>query len=432
MSSKIYIASGNLDEAWTEAAPEPKEEEGTTDDEIVGKEPEETTEPTNFHHAAVYYTLSPKSTWRQHVRYLTYSAGMVFLQAFAVLAVNVSVAFPGCSTLQPGCQTGFYCYVDKGICMMCLGPESSGLWEATAGGYHDSYYASGLCAGSYDYTAEFEAKLQAANLDKSQNQQRGIWCDSCTEAQSGEFYDIYKVLDDTYRAIGFKEWTTLILSFAVVAATIAKEFHDIMTTEKFADQIMPVDADNELKLWRGVIFVLSVIRQHIVIPLLIDASVQLVQYRGADALNICMNTVAILFLLDIDNVVFDMMDPAKLPTIPTNSKEQLAHIYTGQTCYFSWSFFFLLLQVSLSSALRGLPNFWLVMVIGVGVTFTIIGVPGEETRKTGLRELLRFGLSVTLYVIILLISLGSTMKMEDVFKSMAAYFGSESEDSSRR
>ena len=72
------------------------------------------------------------------------------------------------------------------------------------------------------------------------------------------------------------------------------------------------------------------------------------------------------------------------------------------------------------------------MVIGVGVTFTIIGVPGEETRKTGLRELLRFGLSVTLYVIIFLISVGSTMKMEDVFKSMAAYFGSESEDSSQR
>merc|ERR1719247_2069403 len=56
--------------------------------------------------------------------------------------------------------------------------------------------------------------------------------------------------------------------------------------------------------------VIRAIRTYCIIPMVIAIIPEMLIWRGSDAFSICMNTVAILFVLEIDNFVYSHGLPA--------------------------------------------------------------------------------------------------------------------------
>ena len=65
--------------------------------------------------------------------------------------------------------------------------------------------------------------------------------------------------------------------------------------------------DKLSKGWRLALGFLLWMRRWVFLPSLVMSVPILVLYKGGDALSVCLNTVAILFLCDIDNIAFDLV-----------------------------------------------------------------------------------------------------------------------------
>ena len=86
---------------------------------------------------------------------------------------------------------------------------------------------------------------------------------------------------------------------------------------------------------------LNIVRQFNVLPATCCLLSLLVVYRGSDSLSMCFNTVGVLFILDIDNLLFDMWLPrgtrdalellCPLRTTPFTEEDTRALVRTTQT-----------------------------------------------------------------------------------------------------
>ena len=63
--------------------------------------------------------------------------------------------------------------------------------------------------------------------------------------------------------------------------------------------------------WRFALLLLGDIRRWIFLPVLVTVAPVLVIYKGGDALSVCFNTVAVLFLCEIDNMVYAILLPER-------------------------------------------------------------------------------------------------------------------------
>ena len=64
--------------------------------------------------------------------------------------------------------------------------------------------------------------------------------------------------------------------------------------------------------WRFALSLLGGVRRWVFLPSLVMAVPALVLLRGGDALSVCLNTVAVLFLCEIDNLAYAVFLPEKL------------------------------------------------------------------------------------------------------------------------
>eukprot|EP01043_Picozoa_sp_COSAG02_P070465 COSAG02_NODE_12489_length_1537_cov_2.862309_2_plen_235_part_01 len=60
--------------------------------------------------------------------------------------------------------------------------------------------------------------------------------------------------------------------------------------------------------------ILNNIRRWVFLPVLLTSIPMMIMFGGADALTVCMNTVALMFLMDVDNLTFEWMLPETLRT----------------------------------------------------------------------------------------------------------------------
>ena len=63
--------------------------------------------------------------------------------------------------------------------------------------------------------------------------------------------------------------------------------------------------------YRFALSLLGGIRRWTFLPTLVTAAPALVQYKGGDALSVCFNTVAVLFLCEIDNLLYAILLPER-------------------------------------------------------------------------------------------------------------------------
>ena len=125
-------------------------------------------------------------------------------------------------------------------------------------------------------------------------------CANCVTDRG--FVSFGDVAEDRIDSMGAQDWVTLFLASLVVAFAAFAEIRDCMLCEIALREILK---QREVPQgWRYAIRGLNFARYFLLLPNIIISVVALVLNAGGDVKSVCLNTVAVLFLLEIDNLAF--------------------------------------------------------------------------------------------------------------------------------
>jgi hypothetical protein len=123
------------------------------------------------------------------------------------------------------------------------------------------------------------------------------WCEACVYAIDGQVDASTKasMAADYIAAMQFIDWAALLFSASVVAFKVAAELKDIelcnVAIAHAGSAISPG--------WRAALLVIGVVRRFSFLSALLIVIPTLVFTQGGDALQVCFNTVAILFICEV-------------------------------------------------------------------------------------------------------------------------------------
>ena len=103
-------------------------------------------------------------------------------------------------------------------------------------------------------------------------------------------------------AMGPLDDIALVFASFIVAFTVVGELKDI----ELCSMAVAHAGDKLSKGWRLALGFLLWMRRWVFLPALVMDVPMLVLLKGGDALSVCLNTVAILFMCDVDNIAFDL------------------------------------------------------------------------------------------------------------------------------
>ena len=101
------------------------------------------------------------------------------------------------------------------------------------------------------------------------------------------------------KAMSSFDWTTLLLAAAFLSLASIGELKDIRLYTIALDRCETLGRG-----WRRALNLLGGVRRWTFLPALMCAVCDLVAIAGGDALSLCLNTIAVLFLYDVDNIAF--------------------------------------------------------------------------------------------------------------------------------
>ena len=142
-----------------------------------------------------------------------------------------------------------------------------------------------------------------------------------SDTGDSRFLHYFQLANSHVTLMTYFEWMILALAAVVTALTLSSELRDITFTEISQRTAMLATYDTNgsgvvgyseffaaMKagdLTYFFLYTLVFLRQFVFLPLLLATIPLLVLTQGANAVGICMNTVAVLFLLDLDNLVYE-------------------------------------------------------------------------------------------------------------------------------
>ena len=264
------------------------------------------TTPACFHQVTTVKLLDPDASMADKMLFVATSVALLLLQTITLISVAGGVSAPSC-VHNSDCQFGNYCS-ELGYCTTCL--MADGLTPRFAGAVL-SGDGPGSPFASVDATA-LNATRFCSDLDP--NSAEGNFCQACYDPDiKGDHWNIGRTmpdrLTDATRRMRGGDWGALLLVAGVVGLYCAGELRDIKLCQITFEQRNGAGAP----LWvRGLLFMLIAVRQYTFLPYLVHIVAMLVMHRGSDAISICFNAVAVLFLLDIDVALFQFWIPEKV------------------------------------------------------------------------------------------------------------------------
>ena len=228
-----------------------------------------TREPHSFHQTTIYYGLVRQDTPpRRKYGLLAASIGIVFLQCFVATGLSVGVSLSTCRD-NKDCGEGTYCEI--GICEQC---ESE-----------------------YKHCCHTNSTKACPAWEKEELEPM---CANCVTERG--FEDFGVVAKDRVDSMLLQDWLALLLASLVVAFAVFAEIRDAILCEI---ALRAISRRREVSRgWRFAIRGLNAARYYIFLPNVVSSVVQLVLNDGGDVKNVCLNTVAVLFLLEVDNMAY--------------------------------------------------------------------------------------------------------------------------------
>ncbi len=276
----------------------------TLESTVRGLVAHSTETPTNFHQATAFYAASHVIAEEVHsanTAHMLYFGSVVMIlgQCMAAAAICLGILFRSCVSSDQ-CGDGYWCtteWTDR--CHVCAnqGPFGSSDLHRAAREKPDfdvwlSNEVSMVCSIPYtDQDVGWTTHPAAAVRS---------WCESCLlNDGSVDMTSLETIIADNVESMGLFDVATLIVSAFVVAFSVVGELKDI----RLCSLAISHNADLA-KTWIVALRFLGTVRQFVFLPLLMLTVPYLVVLKGGDALSICMNSVAVLFLCEIDNLAF--------------------------------------------------------------------------------------------------------------------------------
>jgi len=228
-----------------------------------------TREPHSLHQTTIYYGLQREDTPpRRKYGLLAASIGIVFLQCFVATGLSVGVGLSTCRDNRD-CGEGTFC--ELGLCETC-----------------ESEYKHCCHTNSTESCPAWAEKVKES------------MCANCMTDRG--FEDFGVVAKDRIDSMMLQDWVTLFLASLVVAFAVFAEIRDAILCEI---ALRAISKRREVpRGWRFAIRGLNYARYYILLPNVVSSVVMLVLNDGGNVKNVCLNTVAVLFLLEIDNLAF--------------------------------------------------------------------------------------------------------------------------------
>lgn len=267
---------------------------------------------------------------------------MVLMQCVAAVAILYGSIIPSCSDNSQCDRTGLYCTTKKfGFCGYCGfhgagfgGPplqvdQATGLvWNSgTDPGFQNRPILLAQIEGAVDWSGKYNYTVATAHCfgDRSLCGYRQTdvhtvvygceetvdeaavtrFCDACvhpTHVDTTMFYE--DVTHGNLAAMNAFDWMVLVLATGVVATIMVGELRDIELCQLALDR-----TESKVPIgWRVFLRVLGIVRRYAFLPALLCTVPALVLAQGGDALSIAMNTVAVLFLVEVDVSVMPILE----------------------------------------------------------------------------------------------------------------------------
>mmetsp|Transcript_34649 Transcript_34649/g.107142 ORF Transcript_34649/g.107142 Transcript_34649/m.107142 type:complete len:489 (+) Transcript_34649:195-1661(+) len=125
------------------------------------------------------------------------------------------------------------------------------------------------------------------------------FCDGCYDLVDRDFnmyQDVIKARIDSMQTL---DWCVFILNAAVICISAAAEFQDIHLCRAMEVGYGNRDLHKHFGLW-----VINAMRMYMLIPIALTMPVAMVYTLGGTALDTTLNTLATLFLLEIDDIIY--------------------------------------------------------------------------------------------------------------------------------
>jgi hypothetical protein len=227
-----------------------------------------TREPTSFHQATIYFGLRDDTPPRRKYGFLAISVGIVFLQCFVATGFAVATVYSSCS-VNSECGRGQFC-------------------------------AWGNCEDCHN---ELENCCQTNSTECYSNEVEKVKEDMCSACMTDRgFETLENVRKDRVNSMMAQDWITLTLASIVVAFAVFGEIRDAMLCG-----VTLRDIAKRRKVpcgWRLSFGALNHMRLFVFLPNIVLSIVGLILAEGGNIKEICLNTVAVLFLVEIDNLSF--------------------------------------------------------------------------------------------------------------------------------
>jgi len=166
---------------------------------------------------------------------------------------------------------------------------------------------------AYDSSYWAVASNTYAAVPFTAQQDQRAFCSSCVVSTTGVLVDGQFVHgSDQLQRLRSGDWATIVIVVILAGVLVGGEYRDIELvhlSEQRATLAAREAGQTEGAAWRCVAScafgLQSVVRKYATLPWLTVAIPYLLTLRGADALNTCFNAIALFFIIEIDNSMYD-------------------------------------------------------------------------------------------------------------------------------
>ena len=251
--------------------------------------------PTNFHQATVHFLATDAAEdagmKRRTPLLFACSLAMVLMQCLVAVGVMVGTATSSC-TSSDQCDAGTWCSVGgQDRCNFCgqadVMPRKDQTTNLTA--------IAQVCTMPYSGARAWGKTVPNTTV--------ASFCEACVR-NDGTIDPLTgpSLIAANLAAMGAFDDVALVFASFIVAFIVVGELKDIELCS-----IAVTHAGEKLSAgWRLALRFVLWMRRWVFLPALVSDVPILVIIKGGDALSVCLNTVAILFLCDIDNIAFDL------------------------------------------------------------------------------------------------------------------------------
>lgn len=189
----------------------------------------------------------------------------------------------------------------------------------------------------------------------------------------------------------WKDWLAVLLTSGVLGLSIANEIEEITLCElhriKLTERAEKDGGSSRLqKVWIWLEHLNGCLRRYGIMAGLAAASHELVAYRGGDALSVCLNTVALIFIIECDDLLYEnaVGDTVKAREDEGEASLGLAAIDEAATDFLAWTKFahFCAVSSGLMLALGGVGLGVFPRTVGTFIAALTMGCVGLVESQT--------------------------------------------------